>query len=51
MEMKKKYMEFLKETEERIINAKSEDEKEFYLALAGKLLADAKQLGIDIKTM
>lgn len=48
-ELKAKYTEILKETEMRIKAAKTEEEREFYLALAGKLLADAKQLGIEIK--
>ena len=47
--MKAKYMEFLKKTEIRIKAAKTEEEREFYCALAGKLLADAKKLGIEIE--
>lgn len=47
--MKEKYMLFLKETEERIKASETKEEKEFYCALAGKLLADAKKLGIEIE--
>lgn len=46
--MKERYEEFLKETVNRIKNATSEDEKDFYRLLAGKLLADAKKQGIEL---
>lgn len=46
--MKEKYMEYLKETLERVANAKDEEEKDFYRQLAGKLLADMKKLGIEL---
>ena len=46
--MKEKYMEYLKETLERVVDAKDEEEKDFYRQLAGKLLADMKKLGIEI---